>query len=86
MVKKKDQEIAEIKGFLADKLTEFEVKRRAPRLITSVGEISRHTGIDEETVKKWLSRQAKEMTQAGIVVVRVGKTDVVIRLAGRTKT
>ena len=83
MAQKEDREIAKIKGFLAEELTELGVKRRAKRLLTSPKEIAKHTGFDVETVKKWLSRAAGRRVEGKLVVVRAGKTDVVVRLASR---
>lgn len=70
--------------FLERDVTEFRVKRRAKRLVTTPEEIAEHTGLDVETVEKWLSRIAKKRVEGKVVVIRVGETDVVVRLAGRT--
>lgn len=69
--------------FLADKLTEIEVKPGAPCLITSPREISMHTGIDEKVVRGCLSRMEGRLANGGMVIIKVGSTDVVIKLAGR---
>lgn len=81
MAQKEDRR--KIKGFLADKLTEFEVKPRVPHLITGPREISMHTGIDEKVVRECLSRMDGGLANGGMVIIKVGSTDVVIKLAGR---
>lgn len=70
--------------FLDRDVTEFRVKRRAKRLVTTPEEIAEHTGLDAETVRKWLSRAAGKKVDGKVVIIRVGRTDVVVRLAGRT--
>ncbi len=71
--------------FLERDVTEFRVKRRAKRLVTTPEEIAEHTGLDVETVKKCLSRIAKKRVDGKIVIIRVGRTDVVVRLADRPR-
>lgn len=71
--------------FLADKLMEIEVKPGAPRLITSPREISMHTGIDEKVVRECLSRMEGRLANGGMVIIKVGSTDVVIRLASEKR-
>ena len=71
-----------INNFLADELAELRVKRRAKRLVTTPGEIARRTGLDPRVVKKSLSMIAGRKRSAKVVVVKVGKTDVVVRLTG----
>ncbi|GAI17710.1 unnamed protein product [marine sediment metagenome] len=70
-----------IENFLADELAELRVKRRAKFLMTTPKEIAERTGLDPQVVKKSLSMIAEEKQSAKVVVVRVGKTDVVVRLA-----
>ncbi|GAI44024.1 unnamed protein product [marine sediment metagenome] len=70
-----------INNFLADELAELRVKRRAKRLMTTPKEIAGRTGLDLQVVKKSLSMITGESQSAKVVVVRVGKTDVVVRLA-----
>lgn len=82
MAQKEDREIAKIKNFLAKDLAEFRVKHRAKRLITTPREIAEHTGLDIKIVKRYLSRTPRRVNEK-LVVVRVGNTDVIIRLAGR---
>jgi DNA-directed RNA polymerase specialized sigma24 family protein len=79
MAQRKDREAAKIRGFLAE-LTEFRVRRGAKRLVTTPGEIAERTGLDVETVERWLSRAAKKRAEGRVLVVRVGRTDVVLRL------
>lgn len=83
MVQKEDREIAKIKGFLASELTEFGVRRRAKCLMTSPKEIAERMRLDPQVVKKSLSRIAGRRESTKVVVVRVGGTDVVVRLTGR---
>ncbi len=80
MAEEEDREISKINGFLAEELTEFRVKCRAKCLVTSPEEIAERTGLDPQVVKKSLSRIAGKRQSAKVVVVRVGKTDVVVRL------
>lgn len=80
MAQKEDREIAKIRGFLARELTEFGVKHRARHLVTSPEEITRHTGLDVKVVRKWLSRAAGKKVDGKVVIIRVGRTDVIIRL------
>lgn len=70
-----------IARFLTGKLTKTDAGHRTPRLITSVKEISRHTGVNEKAVEEWLSEREREMARVGVVMVRVDDTDVVIRLS-----
>ncbi|GAI36028.1 unnamed protein product [marine sediment metagenome] len=70
-----------IKRFLARDVTAFRVKRGAKCLVTTPKEIAEHTGLDVETVEKYLSRIAGRRASAKVVVVRAGETDVIIRLA-----
>ena len=80
MAQKEDREIAKIRGFLARELTEFGVRYRAKRLVTTPEEIAKHTGLDVVTVRKWLSRAAGKKVDGKVVIIRVGRTDVVVRL------
>ena len=57
--------------FLERDVTEFRVKRRAKRLVTTPEEIAEHTGLDVKTVRKWLSRAAKKRVEGKVVVIRV---------------
>jgi DNA invertase Pin-like site-specific DNA recombinase len=83
MAQKEDRETSRtIKDFLAREVSELGVKRRAKYLVTSPREIAEHTGLNVKTVKKYMSRIAKKRVD-GKVVVRVGRTDVIVRLAGR---
>lgn len=70
-----------IENFLAYELAELRVKRRAKRLMTTPREIAEHTGLDQRVVERSLSRIAGRRASARVVVVRVGGTDVVVRLA-----
>ena len=74
-----------IRRFLADELSELEVKRGARHLMTSPREIARCTGLDAKVVKKGLSEIAGRRVDGKVVVIRVGRTDVVVRLAGRAQ-
>lgn len=73
-------EDGKIREFLSRELSELRVRRRAKRLVTTPTEITRRTGLGAETVKECLSRLAEKTR--GVAVVKVGKTDVVIRLTG----
>ena len=72
-----------IERFLSDELAELGVKRGARHLITTPKDIAKHTGLDLQVVKKSLSMTTGRKESANVVVVRVGGTDVVIRLASR---
>lgn len=72
-----------IERFLSDELAELRVKHPAKRLVTTPEEIAKRTGIDPRVVKEALSRIAGGRQSAKVVVVRVGKTDVVVRLAAK---
>ena len=83
MARKEDRETAKIKGFLAEELAELGVRRGAKRLVTTPKEIAERTGLDVETVERWLSEAAKRRAGGKVAVIRVGGTDVVVRLTSR---
>lgn len=74
-------ELETIENFLAGELAELRVRRRAKRLMTTPREIAERTGLDPRVVERGLSRIAGRRASARVVVVRVGGTDVVVRLA-----
>lgn len=78
---KRDKKI--IERFLSDELAELRVKHPAKRLMTSPEGIAKHTGFDPQVVKEGLLRIAERGRGAKVVVIKVGKTDVVVRLAAK---
>ena len=74
-----------IRRFLENKVAELGVKRKGGLLVTTTEEIARHTEFDAKTVKKCLSMFAGKRADGKILMVKVGRTDVVIRLAEKHK-
>ena len=74
-----------IEGFLENEVAELGVKRKGRPLVTTPEEIARHTEFDAKTVKKCLLMFAGKRTDGKILMVKVGRTDVVIRLAEKHK-
>lgn len=56
------------------------MKCRGKRLVTTPEEIAEHTGLDVGAVKKWLLRTTGMRVEGKVVVIRVGRTDVIVRL------
>lgn len=80
-IREVEREKRMIERFLSDELAELRVKHPSKRLVTSSEEIAEHTGLDPQVVEESLSMIAGERSSAKVVVIKVGKTDVVIRLA-----
>lgn len=74
-----------IERFLSDELAELQVKHPAKCLMTSSEEIAKHTGLDPQVVEESLSRMNGEEGSTKVVVVRVANTNVVIRLAAKSR-
>ena len=70
----------EIREFLAREVAELEVKREARHLITSPKEIARHTRLSVRTVKTHLTGIAEGRVDGKIVIIRINRTEVVIKL------
>ena len=69
-----------ISGFLEKEVAELEVKHEARYLITTPKEIAKHTGLSMKTVKTHLSEIAGRRTDGKVVIIRINRTDVIIKL------
>ena len=69
-----------ISDFLTDELAELRVKRGARRLMTTPKEIARRTGLSMNVVKTCLAMIAGKRGSARVAVIKIGKTNVVVRL------
>ncbi|NVM56635.1 MAG: hypothetical protein HWN51_00735 [Desulfobacterales bacterium] len=79
------QEEKMIERFLSDELAGLRVKHPAKRLMTNPKEIAEHTGLDPQVVKESLSRMNGDGGSTKVVVAKAGNTDVVIRLAAKSR-
>ena len=71
-----------IRGFLAREVSLLEVRRWARYMITTPKQIAKHTGFSVRTVKAHLLRIADRRVDGKVVIVKVNKTDVIVKLAG----
>ena len=71
-----------IRGFLAREVSLLEVRRWARFMITTPRQIAMHTGLSVRTVRAHLLRIADRRVDGKVVIIKVNRTDVIVKLAG----
>lgn len=67
-------------NFLTKEVAELKIERNAERLMTSLKEIAKHTKLNVKTVRAHISEIRGKRTDGKVVVIKINKTEVVIKL------
>lgn len=71
-----------IRVFLVREVATLEVRRWARYMITTPRQIAEHTKLSVRTVKAHLLKIADRRVDGKVVIVKVNRTDVIVKLAG----